>query len=143
MSTTIEREVTSVDPAEMIKREIDLSREEHRPISRQLLADMLSVRLSMKMDRAWVVVDEYCDEHEAAIPSYLSQEFNLQLPKVVSVLLGLAALVIGWMGLTTKGPSWPYFAGATVILGLAALMFVHSLESYQKFQRERREQLNR
>jgi hypothetical protein len=141
MSTTVERDVTSVDPAEMIKREIDLSREGHRPISRQLLADMLSIRLSMKMDRAWVIVDQYCDEHEAAIPSYLSQEFNMHWPKVVSVLLGIAALVVGWLGITTKGVSWPFFAGATVILGLAALMFVHSLESFQKFQRERREQL--
>ena len=143
MSTTIERESTSVDPAEMIKREIDLSRQEHRPISRQLLADMLSVRLSMKMDRAWIIVDQYCDEKEAAIPSYLSQEFNMHWPKVVGVLMAIAALVIGWLGINTKGASWPYFAGATVILGLAALMFVHSLDSFQKFQRERREQLNR
>ncbi len=143
MSTTVESDATSVEPAEMISREINLSRQEHRPISRQLLADMLSIRLSMKMDRAWVIVDQYCDEHEAAIPSYLSQEFNMHWPKVLSVLLGIAALAIGWFGATTKGASWPYFAGATVILGLAALMFVRSLESFQKLQRERRELLNR
>jgi hypothetical protein len=146
MSTTIEREKQKLDPIELVKNEIKSSRDEHRPISRQLLADLVATRTSIKMDKAWLLVDEYCAEHEAGIPGYLRQEFNLHWLKVIGVLLAVASMGVAGLGIraaNSKGASWPFFAGATLVLGLGILLFVHSLESFQKVRRERREQLLR
>jgi hypothetical protein len=146
MSTTIEREELKLDPIELVKNEIAASRSEHRPISRQLLADLVATRTSIRMDKAWILVDQYCAEHEAGIPGYLRQEFNMHWPKVIGVLLAVASLGFVGLGLRAHGEkstSWPYFAGATLVFGMGALLFVHSLESFQKFRRERREQILR
>lgn len=146
MSTVFDREVLNTDPVELVKTEIEASRNEHRPISRQLLADMVSTKTGMKSDQAWLLVDAYCEEHEAAIPGYLRSEFNMHWPKVIGVFIAAGGLFIGWLGIRAGQAgkaSWPYFAAATIVFGLGALMFVHSLEGYQRFIRERREALRR
>lgn len=141
MSTIVDREIRDTEATGVIESEIQLSRDERRPISRQLLADIIATRIGLKMDRAWLIVDEYCDEHEAAIPSYLSHEFNTHWPKVVGVLFAVAGLAAGWFGLkavSAKAVSWPFFVSATLLFGFGSLLFVRSLESFQRLQRERR-----
>src|SRR5436309_1938003 len=117
MSATKEPEVQDLDPVELVTNEIELSRKEHRPVSRQLLADLVFTKTGMRMDQAWLLVDAYCDEHEAAIPGYLSLEFNMHWPKVVGVLLAVAAIVVAWMGVQATQAKWAYFCGATLIWG--------------------------
>lgn len=141
MSTTIDRDKVNADPIEIIKVEIKKSRDEHRAISRQLLAELVALRTGMKTDEAWLLVDSYCEENEAAIPGYLRHEFNMHWPKVTAVLLALAGIGILWFGGTASRGHWLWYSLGTVVFGLGALIFVRNMESYQKFIRERREQL--
>lgn len=146
MSTVFDRDVLNTDPVELVKTGIDTARSESRPISRQLLAEMVITKTGMKSDQAWLLVDAYCEEHEAAIPGYLRSEFNMHWPKVIGVMVAAGGLVIGWLGIRAGNGgkvAWPYYACATLVFGFGALMFVHSLEGYQRFLRERRAQIKR
>jgi hypothetical protein len=134
MPEIIQREFIDTDPLQYLGAQIQSARASCQPISKFSLAETLSERTGMPIDQAHLLVDAYCEEHEAHIPDYLGGEFNLFWPKVLAFGMALAGIGIFRYAVylrSIKQSSWIWMMVGTVVFGLGALQWVRSLESYR------------
>ena len=124
----------STDAITLIEREIYKAENERRPISRQMLADMVHASIGIPVGDAFTLVDQYCEEKAPGVPGYLAEEFAIPYLKVIAVLnviIGVGALWYG-IGVYQKGlAKWPWWVcSGTIFIGLGVLFWVQSLEKY-------------
>lgn len=131
LTTNVHSQTEQETTEQMIDSAIKKAREELTPISRRMLALMISQKKSLPFKEAMDIVDEYCDEHAPAVPGYVSSEFIIYWLKAVAVFFVLIGLGIVFWGVSVfrvRGVAWPHFAGGTIVIGLGALAWVKSLE---------------
>ena len=123
----------NTDAITLIEREIIDSENERRPLSRQMLAELVNQRTGMPVADAFTLVDGYCDDKAPRIPHYLQEEFAIPYLKVIAAINIAITLGVYYWGIqvSRKGlPAWMYFTVGTLFLGLSALSWVKSLERY-------------
>lgn len=127
---------TSLQPVEeIIQGEVTKAREAYKPISRRMIALALAEKRKIQMKEAMDLVDEYCDEHEPAIPGYISSEFGIYYLKVVAIAnvgIGIFLCYLGVQAFKNPRapglPSYAWFVLGTLFVGFAALCWVKSVE---------------
>ncbi|CAN5377914.1 hypothetical protein BH11ARM2_BH11ARM2_02970 [soil metagenome] len=135
MANVVSAERAVPDAGELIGREIQKAREELRPVSRRSLALILVAERHTPFREALDLVDTWCEEHASAVPCYVGSEFGIYWLKFLAVAFGVAGLVVAWQGVRMvrlERPGWPWWAGATLVIGLAAFVWVVSLEREAK-----------
>jgi hypothetical protein len=129
--------VTAVGPPTVeviIQAEIAKARANYSPISRRMIALALHDQKQIPYREAFDMVDVYCDEHESAVPGYISSEFGIFYLKVIAVLNVFVGLVLAYFGVRAfqnpRGtmPSWAWFTITTLFIGFATLCWVKSIE---------------
>jgi len=131
MSTVTTTVSDDASVEEILQADIRLARNELRPISRRQLALQLVHRKAIPFKEAMDLVDAYCDEKESAVPTYVSSEFGLFWLKVVAVAwvaIGIGVVYYGVRLQQTGKLAWPWYVGATLTCGFAALCWVKSIE---------------
>lgn len=117
MQTTVQRTESNLEDLErFLALEIDKARAKARPISRVTLSRRLHDEHGLPIKEAEEFVEAFCDEHEPAVPEYLSSEFGtpyLKVIAVINVLIAISFLVMAvrfsgrgqglWMGLGLGG----------------------------------------
>jgi hypothetical protein len=123
--------VIVTEPDQILQQEIDLAQQSFQPTSRRSLALKLVARTGVTFKDALDLVDEYCDEKAPAVPAYLASEFGVYWLKAVAVANVAIGIFLAWTGVKwfqAHAIAWPWFCGATVFCGLAALSWVKSIE---------------
>lgn len=131
-----------VGHVDIIQREIQKARDDRRPTSRQMLAEIINERTGMPVSEALHVVDAYCENEEPAIPYYLQDEFAIPYLKFVAVIIALAGIGFFWYGVTLQRvgkPAYVWYSLGTIIMGLGVFAWVQSLEKFVQRRRARRQ----
>jgi hypothetical protein len=126
---------SGVDALALIEREIREAENERRPISRQMLADLVHATTALPLADAVPLVDRYCDDNAPGVPQYLADEFAVPYLKVVAVANVILAVLAYWYGATTYQAgkaAWPWLGLGTVVLAGAVWAWIKSLERYQE-----------
>lgn len=130
-----------VGHVDIIQREIQKARDDRRPTSRQMLAEIINERTGMPVSEAVHIVDAYCESEEPAIPYYLQDEFAIPYLKFIAVIIAMAGIGFVWYGVTqlrVGKPAYIWYSLGTVIIGLGVFAWVQSLEKFVKRRRARR-----
>ncbi|RYG34965.1 hypothetical protein EON81_14085 [bacterium] len=131
MGNVVSPESVAVGASDLISREIAAARADLRPVSRRSLALVLVAQKHLPFREAMDVVDGWCDEHAPAIPGYVGSEFGIYWLKFLAVAFVIVGLGVAWQGVRmvqTGKAGWPWWAGATVFVGIAAFVWVQSIE---------------
>jgi hypothetical protein len=131
-----------VGHVDIIQREIQKARDDRRPTSRQMLAEIINDRTGMPVSEALHIVDAYCENEEPAIPYYLQDEFAIPYLKFVAVIIALAGVGFFWYGVTQQRigkPAYVWYSLGTVVVGLGVFAWVQSLEKFVQRRRARRQ----
>jgi hypothetical protein len=119
----------------IISDSIAEAREKYTPISRRMIAHKLVSAKNLPYKEAIEIVDAYCDEHESAIPGYISSEFGIYWLKVIAVANVAIGIFFAYWGVrafqsprTFAMPYWAWFVITTLFVGFAVLSWVQSVE---------------
>lgn len=141
MSTPAHGSDKGVGHVDIIQSEIQRARDDRRPTSRQMLAEIINERTGMPVADALAIVDAYCEAEEPAIPYYLQEEFAIPYLKFVAIVIALGGIAFMWYGVTQqqKGkPAYMWYSIGTVVIGIGVFAWVQSLERFVKRRRDRR-----
>lgn len=130
-----------VGHVDIIQREIQKARDDRRPTSRQMLAEIINERTGMPVSQATQIVDAYCEAEEPAIPYYLQDEFAIPYLKFIAIVIAMAGIGFIWYGVTqqrTGKPAYMWYSVGTVVIGLGVFAWVQSLEKFVQRRRARR-----
>ena len=130
-----------VGHVDIIQGEIQKARNDRRPTSRQMLAEIINERTGMPVAEALHIVDAYCEAEEPAIPYYLQEEFAIPYLKFVAIVIALVGIAFVWYGVMQQRlgkPAYVWYSLGTVVIGLGVFAWVQSLEKYVKRRRQRR-----
>ena len=130
-----------VGHVDIIQSEIQRARQDHRPTSRQMLAEMINERTGMPVAEALHIVDAYCEAEEPAIPYYLQDEFAIPYLKFVAIVIAMAGIAFMWYAVTQQKsgkPAYVWYSLGTIVIGLGVFAWVQSLEKYVQRRRQRK-----
>jgi hypothetical protein len=128
------------DAISLVQREIARAEDDRKPISRQMLADIVQEQLGLPHADAFSIVDRYCEDNAPAVPGYLQEEFAIPYLKVIAIINVIVGLGIFWMGVLKwkqSNPIWPYLTVGTIFCGLGVFAWVQSLERYAERRKKR------
>lgn len=100
-------------------------------MSRRSLAMILVAQRHIPFREALDIVDNWCDEHASAVPCYVGSEFGVYWLKFLALAFGFAGIGVAWQGVRMVNAGkvgWPWWVGATLVIGLAAFVWAQSLE---------------
>ncbi len=130
-----------VGHVDIIQGEIKKARDDRRPTSRQMLAEIIHERMGMPVSEAHKIVDAYCETEEPGIPYYLQEEFAIPYLKFVAIVIALAGVGFVYYGVMQQRAGKPphlWYSLGTVVVGLGVFAWVQSLEKYVQRRRQRR-----
>jgi hypothetical protein len=131
--STLEHKPQTTDAISLIEKEVVTAENDRRPVSRQMLADLVHTKTGLAQAESVALVDQYCDEKAPQVPYYLQDEFAIPYLKVVAVinvLLGIGGCYWGISLLRKQQVAWPWLCVGTIFVGLGALAWVKSLERF-------------
>ncbi|MBI1755631.1 MAG: hypothetical protein HY248_00120 [Fimbriimonas ginsengisoli] len=84
--------------------EIQAARTQNRPVSRQMLSQMLAETKGLPPKTCYAVVESYCEAEAPTTPEFLGSEFMVPYMKISALVLAAFGLIA--LGMSTVRIAW-------------------------------------